>query len=96
MVHSLDGDLAGHSRLDDPGGAPWVVEARGVGWLWWSSSGLTMLYRGGAVIVIGHARLRRPGRMPCMVTTGVILSGTTMGSGINCELGGRKTSGRCI
>jgi hypothetical protein len=87
-----------------PGMRGWMilVERHGgvgtwvVGWSGRSSSSSIMVYWGGAVIEIGHARLQWPGRMSCMVTAGDSFGGPTVGSGIICGLGYRKTSGRCI
>ena len=95
MVHSLDGDVAGHARLDDSGGAPWGSGSMGSRLVLAVITGLIM-YRGGAVVVIGRACLQRPGHMACMVTAGVTVGGTTMRIGINGWLGYRKTSRRCI
>ena len=87
-----------------PGMRGWMilVERHGgvgtwaVGWLGWSSSGLIMVYRGGVVIEIGRACLRRPERMSCVVTAGVSFGGLTVGIGINSGLASRKTPRRCI
>ncbi len=77
-----------------------LVERRGgvgtwvVRWLGCFLSGSIILYRGGAVMEIGCAHLRRPGRMSWMVTVGVSFGGPTVGIGINIGLASRKTPGR--
>ena len=87
-----------------PGMRGWMilVERHGgwgtwlAGWLGWSLSGSMTAYQGGAVMEIGRARLRRPGRLSWMVAAGVSFGGPTVGLGINSRLACRKTPGRCI
>ena len=69
----------------------WVIGGSGR-----SVSGSMMVYRGGVVIEIGCACLRRPGHMPWMVTADVSLSRPSVGIGINGGLDSRKKPGRCI
>ena len=87
-----------------PGMRGWMilVERRGEVGTWVvgrsrrSVFGSTTVYRGGVVIEIGCARLRRPGCMSWMVKADVSLGGPSVSIWINGGLASRKKPGRCI